>query len=126
MYRLLRNSLAPNKTYLPTSRQLILPTSRQLSLPYTTSSGIKGKASDKLGYPFLLPSSRQSYTTSTIKGEVSDKLDYFSATKDTDQVSDKLDEFLENCVYKNKRSTFKLLREDEKKNFSRYLLFRLA
>ncbi|GBC02380.1 hypothetical protein RclHR1_00460018 [Rhizophagus clarus] len=73
MHRLFSHSLAPNKTYLPTSHRLTFP-----------------------------------YTSSVIKA---------STAKDMFQVSDQLDEFLEKCVYKEKRITFKLLREIEKKNF---------
>lgn len=79
MYRFIRYSLAQNKTYFPTSCQLI--------------------------------------STSSIKDRVSEKLSYSSVTKDTYQFSDKLDEILEEKVYKDTRSVFKLLREFEKKNF---------
>src|SRR6266542_3010271 len=88
MYRFLHYFRAQNKTYLPTSRQLM------------------------------------SYTSFAIKDKSFDKL--VSATKDTDQVSDELDKFLENCVYKDKRPAFKLLREIEKTNFNLEIANKIA
>ena len=62
-----------------------------------------------------LPTSRHIlfYTSSAIKDKIP-----VSAAKDTDQVSENLDNFLENCVYKAKRPAFKLLRQTEKKSFN--------
>ncbi|CAB4434208.1 unnamed protein product [Rhizophagus irregularis] len=92
MYHLLRYSFTPKKVPFPTSQQLIL-----------SSYTIKGKLGCSTYLP-TLPTSRRLISTSSTNG--------------TDQVSDMLDEFLENCVYKDKRSAFKLLREVEKKNFN--------
>ena len=65
-----------------------------------------------------------SYTSSAIKDKGFDKL--VSVTKDTEQVSDELDKFLENCVYKDKRPAFKLLREIEKTNFNLEIANKIA
>src|SRR6266498_1111329 len=112
---LLANPILQSSLFSYTEQNL--PTSRQLVSSYS-SSAIKGKIStNELG-------------SSAIKGKVFDNLGFSSAIKfsnkpgsssaikDTDQVSEKLDEFLEKWVYKDKRSAFKLLREIEKKNFN--------
>lgn len=80
--------------YSLTPKKVHFPTSQKLIL---SSYTIKGK----LDCSTYLPTSQR-----------------LISTKDTDQVSDKLDEFLEKCVYKDRRSAFKLLREVEKKNFN--------
>ncbi len=109
MYRLLRYSLTLNKTYLPTSRQLVSSYSSsaikgKISTNELDSPAIKGKVFNNLGFSPAI--------------KIPNNLGSSSAIKDTDQVTDKLDEFLEKCVYIDKRQAFKLLREIEKKNFN--------
>ncbi|RIA96322.1 hypothetical protein C1645_815488 [Glomus cerebriforme] len=135
MYRLLRYSLiARNITYLPTSRQFVLSYSSSAVNgegfnKLGSSSGIKinGDVSNKLGSSSGIKvngevsSKPGSSSDIKVNGEVSNNPDSSSTIKISE-----MDEFLTNCVYKNKRSTFKLFREIEIKNMENRLNLEIA
>ncbi|GBB92179.1 hypothetical protein RclHR1_01980004 [Rhizophagus clarus] len=113
MHRLFRYSFAPNKTHLPTSRQLLLPytsttgeisgyfshltthhqlnlsITHQLPLPHTTST-IKNEVFDKLGHSSHLATPHQLNLPTShqlLLPYTSDKLGYFSQLTTSHQLN---------------------------------------